>query len=164
VNFISHKSLKMIYFAYFHAVMSYGIIFWRNSPHSISILKLRKRAIRLITNSRSSNSCRELFKNLDILPFYSQYIFSLLNFVTDNTTLFKTNSEVYDVNTRGRNNFYLSQPRLSTYKNGVYYMGIKVFHHLPSFIKDLSDNKNQFKNTLKLPSFELLLLSDFFNC
>jgi hypothetical protein len=30
-------------------------------------------------------------------------------------------------------------------KNGVYYIGIKIFNHLPSFIKDLSDNKNQFK-------------------
>jgi hypothetical protein len=90
--------------------MSYGIIFWGNSPHRISVFKLQKRAIRFITNSRS----RELFKNLDILPFYSQYIFSLLNFVIDNTTLFKTNSEVYDVNTRGRNNVYLSKLRLST--------------------------------------------------
>jgi hypothetical protein len=90
----------------------------------------------------------------------------LLNFVIDNTTLFKTNSEVYNVNTRGTNNFYLSQPRLSTYKNGVYYMGIKVFNQLPSFIKDLSDNKNQFKNTLKnyllLNSFHSL--NDFFSC
>jgi phage-related holin len=86
------------------------------------------------------------------------YIFSLLNFVIDNTTLFKTNSEVYDVNTRGRNNFYLSQPRLSTYKNGVY-MGLKVFNHLPSFIKDLSDNKNQLKNT----SNNYLLLNSFYS-
>jgi hypothetical protein len=70
--FVSHKSLKMIYFAYFNAVVLYGIIFWGNSPHSISIFKLQKRAIRLITNSRSRDSCRELFKNLDILPFYSQ--------------------------------------------------------------------------------------------
>jgi hypothetical protein len=74
--FISRKSIKTIYFAYFHAVMSYGIIFWGNSPHSISIFKLQKRAIRIITKSRSRDSCREFFKNLDILPFYSQYIFS----------------------------------------------------------------------------------------
>jgi hypothetical protein len=113
-HFVSHKSLKKIYFANFHAVMSYGIIFWGNSPHSISIFKLQKRVIRLITNSRSRDSCRELFKNLDILPFYWQYISSLLNCVIDNSTLFKTNSEVYNINTRGRNNFYLSQSRLST--------------------------------------------------
>jgi hypothetical protein len=150
---VSHKSLKMIYFAYFLEVMSYGIIFWGNSPRSITIFKLQKKGHRLITHSRSRDSCRELFKNLDILPFYSQYIFSLLNFVIDNNILLKTNAEVYDVNTRGRNNLYLSQPRLSTYKNGVYYMGIKAFNQLPSFIKDLSDNKNQFKNAFKTTFF-----------
>jgi hypothetical protein len=101
-----------------------------------------------------------------MMPFYSQYIFSLLNFVIDNTTLFKTNSEVYDVNTRGRNNFHLSQPRLSTYKDGVYYMGIKVFNQLPSYIKDLSVNKNQIKNTLKTYLFlnSFYSLNDFFEC
>jgi hypothetical protein len=87
-----------------------------------------------------------LFRKLDISPFYSQYIFSLLIFVTDNTSLFKTNSELYDINTRNKNNFHLSQPRLSIYRNGVYYMGIKAFNRLPSYIKEMSDDKIQFKN------------------
>jgi hypothetical protein len=87
-----------------------------------------------------------MFKKLDILPFYSQYIFSLLIFVIDNTSLFKTNSELYDINTRNKNDFHLSQPRLSIYRNGVYYMDIKAFNHLPSYLKELSDNKIQFKS------------------
>jgi hypothetical protein len=66
------------------------------------------------------------------LPFYSQYIFSLLIFVIDNISLFKTNFELYEINTRNKNNFHPSQPRLSIYRNGVYYMGIKAFNHLPS--------------------------------
>jgi hypothetical protein len=45
-------------------------------------------------------------------------------------------------------------------------MGIKVFNQLPSFIKNLSDNKNQFKNTLKnyLLLNSLYSLKDIFNC
>jgi hypothetical protein len=39
-------------------------------------------------------------------------------------------------------------PRLPIYSNGVYYMGIKTFNHLPSFIEQLFDN-NQFKSILK---------------
>ena len=35
------------------------------------------RIIRIITNSKNRNSCRGLFKNLKILPLYSQYIYSL---------------------------------------------------------------------------------------
>jgi hypothetical protein len=94
-------------------------------------------------------TCKDLLKKLDILPFYSQYIFSLLIFVIDNTSLLKTNSELYDINTRNKNNFCLSQPRLLVYRNYVYYMGIKAFNHLPSYVKELSDDKIQFKNILK---------------
>jgi hypothetical protein len=99
--------------SYFHTVMSYGIIFWGNSAHSNNIFKLQKRIIRIITNSWHSDSCRHLFMKLDILPFYSKYLFSLLIFVIDNFSLFKTNSELYEINTRNINNFHLSQSRLT---------------------------------------------------
>jgi hypothetical protein len=79
--------------------------------------------------------------------------------------LFKLNSDLHNFNTRGKNDLHLLQLRLSIYSNGVYYMGIKTFNHLPSFIKQLSDNKNQFKSILKnyllLKSF--YSLKDFFN-
>jgi hypothetical protein len=74
-------------------------------------------------------------------------------------SLFKTNSELCEINARNENNFHLSQPRLSIYRNGVYYMGIKALNHLPSYIKKLSEDKNQFKNTLK----SCLLLNSFYS-
>jgi hypothetical protein len=100
---VSHESLRMIYYSYFLTVMSYGIIFWVNSAHSINIFKLQKKIVRIITNSGNRDSCRHLFMKLDILPFYSQYLFSLLIFVIDNILLFKTNSELYEINTRNIN-------------------------------------------------------------
>jgi hypothetical protein len=62
--YMSQVSLMMIYYALFHSAMSYGIIFWGNSPHSQKIFRLQKRAIRIITGSRSRVSCRNLFKQL----------------------------------------------------------------------------------------------------
>ena len=53
----------------YSAIMSYGIIFWGNQPQSEKIFKIQKRVIRIITNSRAKDSCRELFKKLEILPF-----------------------------------------------------------------------------------------------
>jgi hypothetical protein len=98
--FIFHESLRMIYFSYFHTVMSYGIIFWENTLYSNNIFKLQERVVKIITNSRNGDSFRELFKELNILPFYSQYIFSLLTFVIDNMSLFKLNSDLHNFNTR----------------------------------------------------------------
>jgi hypothetical protein len=39
---MSQKILIMIYYAYLHSVMTYGIIFWGNSPHSIHLFRLWK--------------------------------------------------------------------------------------------------------------------------
>jgi len=70
---MSPETLRMVYFAYIHSIMSYGIILGGNQPYSDKIFKIQKRVIRIITNSRMRDSCRELFKKLEILPLYSQY-------------------------------------------------------------------------------------------
>jgi hypothetical protein len=84
------ETVRMIYFSYFHSVMTYGIIYWGNYPRSIHIFRLQKMVIRIITNSRSRISYRELFKNLKILSLQSQHIFSLLLlFVVKNRTILR---------------------------------------------------------------------------
>jgi hypothetical protein len=49
---------------------------------------------------RSSASCRNLFKELNILPLASQYLFSLLVFVLQNKALFPSNIESHTIATR----------------------------------------------------------------
>jgi hypothetical protein len=58
------NDLKTIYYSYIHSIITYGIIFWGSDE----VFKLQKRAIRIITNSHSRASCRDLFKELNILP------------------------------------------------------------------------------------------------
>ena len=79
--FMTSRVLKMVYFSYFHSIMSYGIIFWGSSHHSNNIFKIQKRIIRIITNKCKCDSCRQLYKQLQILTFPAQYIFSFLMFV-----------------------------------------------------------------------------------
>jgi len=74
---MSPETLRKVYFAYIHSIMSYGIIFWGSQPYSDKIFRIQKMVIRIITNSRTRDSCRELFKKLEILPLY--YIQYLLN-------------------------------------------------------------------------------------
>ena len=59
--FVSLNSLKMIYHAYFHSVMSYGLIFWGTSSHSSIIFKLQKRMVRILMKARPRDSCRKYF-------------------------------------------------------------------------------------------------------
>jgi hypothetical protein len=71
---MSQETLKIVYYAYFHSIVNYGLIFWGNSSHSVTIFKIQKNIIRIITGCRSRDSCRDLFKNIKILSLQSQYI------------------------------------------------------------------------------------------
>ena len=83
-NHVSLEVLRIIYFSSVHSVIAYGIIFWGNSHSSTTIFKIQKRIIRIINNSGRRDSCRKLFKEFQILPLASQYIFSILVFVNRN--------------------------------------------------------------------------------
>jgi len=82
--YVTAKTLKMIYYSYFHSLMTYGLIFWGNSPDSIKIFRLQKKIIRIMMGYRSRDSWRKLFLNLEILPLPSQYILSFLLFMIRN--------------------------------------------------------------------------------
>jgi hypothetical protein len=65
--YMSQETIRIIYFSHFYSFVTCGIIFWGSSPHIIHIFGL----IRIITNSRSRDSCRELFRKQTILPLQS---------------------------------------------------------------------------------------------
>jgi hypothetical protein len=66
----------MIYFSYFHSIMSYGIIFWGNPSQNNFIFNIQKGTIRVTVNSSSRTSCHELFTELqDFHSSFSVYLF-----------------------------------------------------------------------------------------
>jgi len=123
---MSPETLRIMYFEYIHSIMSYGVIFVRNQPYSDKIFKIQKRVIR-ITNSRMRDSCRELFKRLEILPLYSQYIFSISLFVIKNKHLFRTNNQIHSIHTRFKTNLHPPTANLTKFQKAVYYSAIKFF-------------------------------------
>jgi len=80
--FMSLDVLRSTYFSYAHSIISYEIALWGNSSHSEEILKVQKRIIRIIMNLSMYTSCRQPFKELNILPVPSQYTLSVLLFLT----------------------------------------------------------------------------------
>ena len=77
-SLMSHKTLLLIYHSLFHTVMSYRIILWGNSCHSLHIFRIQKRVIRIIRGCGNRECCRILFKKLKVLPLMSQHILPLL--------------------------------------------------------------------------------------
>jgi len=69
---------RVIYFAHIHSIINYGIIFWGSSYYANKVFILQKIIIRITTNTRRRDSCREAFKNMGIMTLYSQYIYSLV--------------------------------------------------------------------------------------
>jgi hypothetical protein len=139
----------MIYHSLFHAVMTYGIIFWGNSSHSTQVFRMQKTAIRIVMWHGNRESCRNLFKKLNILSLMSQYIFSLLTFVSNNREQYFANSEIHNINTRHTSNLHLPRAHLNIYQKGVYYSGIKIFSNLSWDIKTYIDNPRTFKKSVK---------------
>jgi len=99
---LSRKALRMPHFSYVHSIISYGIIFWGNTPNSIKIFRMqnkkreRERERERETNSKKMDSCQGLFKTTEISHFCYQYIFSLLWYMVNNKHLFTKNLEVHN--------------------------------------------------------------------
>jgi hypothetical protein len=57
--YLSHAALKMVYYAVFHLVMSYGLSFCENSTNTKCVFKLQKKAIGIIMGAKNNDPCRE---------------------------------------------------------------------------------------------------------
>jgi len=63
--------------------------------------------------------------------------------------LFNTNNKIHKYGTRYNNNLHLPIVNLSKFNKGPYISGVKVFNHLPEYIKALANDQKCFKSTLK---------------
>jgi len=96
------ETLKIIYFAHIHIIMSCGVIFWGNL---------------------------------------------LLLFTVDNKHLFTTYNEIHKYNTRNNNNLHPALTNLRKYK-GPYVPDVKLFNHLPQYLKALVHYSKHFRSSL----------------
>ena len=70
-------------------------------------------------------------------------------YMVNNKHLFTKNLEVHNHDTRSANNFHLPTINFIKYQKGAYYTGIKIFNHLPAHIKNVVNEIQGFKKTLK---------------
>ena len=146
---VTRDTLKMIYFAHNNSLLSYCIILWGNSSYAKKIFIIQKKSIRIITNSKPRDSCRLHFKNLKIMTMYSQYIYSLIIHTVNNKHLDTPNCEIHKYGTRYNKDLHLPIANLTKYTEVPYFSAIKLYSHLPDYIKSLTCDQKRFKNTLK---------------
>lgn len=135
------ETARLVYFSYFHSVMSYGILLWGNAADIHTIFVLQKRAIRAIYNLNRRHSLKDLFKEINVLTVASQYIYENLMYVKKNINVFMKNSDIHKVNTRNKNNLILPKTRLQKINNSFMCQSIRFYNKIPSHIKELSLNK-----------------------
>ena len=79
-HFLSEKVKKQLYFALIHPHLVYGVHIWGAIPnsHLQPLIKLQKRAIRIICNTKWNASTSNLFKKLHIQNIETIYKFQVL--------------------------------------------------------------------------------------
>ena len=63
-------------------------------------------------------------------------------------------SKVYHNNNRHNENFHQPFVNMTKYQKGMYYLGVRVFNKLPTYIKIQSDNPYKFKLILQKILYE----------
>ena len=58
-------------------------------------------------------------------------------------------SYFFEIKTRNSHNLHLPLPHLTKYQKGVHYAGVRLFNHLPAYIKKSTNESKVFKKTLK---------------
>jgi hypothetical protein len=73
-----------------------------------------------MTGSNTRVSCRLLFKSLGIMTLPSQYILTLMTFLSQNIEMYVTNGSVHELNTRNKIKLYIPNVNLSLRQKGVH--------------------------------------------
>jgi hypothetical protein len=150
---ITQERLKIIYFAYVHSIMSYGIIFWGSSSYSNLNFQNPKKNSANDYEGRKLILLSSIVKQLNILSLHSQYIFSLSVFVVKNLNVYKFNTAIHSTNTRQGSHLHFPANKLFKVQKDVYYSGIKIVNNLLQSIRNLLTDVITFKQALKKVSF-----------
>lgn len=142
---VGASAALLSYHAYFHSLMSYGVIYWGFASGSNDIFLLQKRSVRAIFNLQRTVSCRPLFKRHRILTFAAQVILDSCTLIHKMSHVLPKHSDVHQYDTRHKNN-------LTTSGNSLFYKsflsnGIRIYNSLSVELRQ--KNVNFFKIELK---------------
>ena len=164
-------SSQYIYHSLILPYITYGIIFWGQATQANQnkILRLQKRALRLIYFKRKSEHAIPLFISSKVLPlnmlYYSavsKLMYDISNNITPSTIsgLFTYSKEVHTHNTRHSvsYNFYIKYSRLNKKTLSFAKLGAKIWNSICPEIRKLG--KNTFNKIIKKSLLNILETED----
>ena len=160
-NISNQDTLKTYYFGCIQSVLSYGIIFWGNSPKMQEVFTLQMKISKIMLKVPIRTSSRYVFRELNILPLPSLYILEAVYFIHCNKSYFKLNSEYHDHFTRTSKHIHLDTHRTTKYINSIAHHGINLYNKLPDILKNLESKKFKSKVSLLLKHFMFLNVNEY---
>lgn len=156
-RYLDFDTLKVVYYANFQSILKYGIIFWGSSSHFNRVFVIQKRILRIMTRKKYRESCRDTFRQNNILTAYGVYIYEVLLFTYKNRENLVDLTYRHDYETRNINYMY-PKHRLSNFEKSLLYTGIKMYNRLPNHVKGCG-NLHTFKKSV----FRFLILLEPYN-
>lgn len=132
---------RLVYFSYFHSIMSYGILLWGRAADIDSIFVLQKRAVRAIYQLRSRDSLRERFKEINIMTVPCQYIYENIMYARKNLQNFSKNCDRHNHNTRNKNKLFEPQCRLAKVRTSFVGLCVRYYNKIPDDVLNLPEKK-----------------------
>ena len=148
-NYLPISNLRSLYFAFIYPYLLYCNLVWGGtySIHLDPLVKLQKRAIRIINKTEFLAHTNNLFHHNHILKVSDIHNLQLAIYVykLDDISIF---SATHTYNTRNRNNLIPLFSRLTLTQFSPRFSAIHFWNHLPDEIK-LSPSLRAFKNRVK---------------
>ena len=151
-NILDGKHLQLLYSAYIKSNIEYCCALFVGLPENLikPIIKLQKKAVRIIAGASRLAHTENIFKSLRILPFDKLIIFNVCKFMFSykcnavpeafmNT--WKTKSEIRERNLRNDEDFHIPFTNKTFLKNLPLFKYPAIWNSLPTEIKRIKDKK-----------------------
>ena len=149
-NKFPNQVLRMIYYAFVHSHLLYGIELYANTAihHLSKLMVLNNKLLRILQQKSTKTRNFELYKRFSTLPLQLLHSFQILLFmhkyVYNRNELppafaeyFEENTLVHHHDTRQKNDFHVVNVRTETGKRSIKYKGCNLWNNLPVEIKNI---------------------------
>jgi hypothetical protein len=143
-SFVPENVLLTLYNSLFLPYLNYGILCWKSKLNAV--VKLQKKAVRIISRSKYNAHTEPLFKNLKLLKVNDlctlqelKFCFKLENNMLPEyfkSNLFTKNFNIHGHNTRSANIFHIPRVKHEFAKNSIQYTIPVAYNTCPLQIRD----------------------------